>query len=111
MPTDPARVRRTDPGEPTKCPVWEFHKVYSSQDVQDWVLQGCRTAGIGCLDCKRPIIEAVQEELKPIQARAKEFEQAPDLVRDIVARGCEAARSVARETMAEVRAVMGLEYR
>jgi tryptophanyl-tRNA synthetase len=111
MPTDPARVRRTDPGEPTKCPVWEFHKVYSDQQTQEWVLEGCRSAGIGCLDCKRPVIEAVKAELAPIQQRAAEYEQDPDLVRSLVAEGCEAARGVARETLAEVRAAMGLDYR
>jgi len=111
MPTDPARVRRTDPGEPTKCPVWEFHKVYSDQKTQEWVLDGCRSAGIGCLDCKRPVIEAVKAELAPIQQRAKDYEQDPGLVRSIVADGCEQARAVARETMAEVRSAMGLDYR
>ncbi len=111
MPTDPARVRRTDPGEPTKCPVWEFHKVYSDQQTQDWVLQGCRSAGIGCLECKRPVIDAVVAELTPIQQRAKEYEQNPEQVRRIVAEGCEQASAVARETMAEVRVAMGLEYR
>jgi tryptophanyl-tRNA synthetase len=111
MPTDPARVRRTDPGEPTKCPVWEFHKVYSDQKTQEWVLNGCRSAGIGCLDCKGPVIEAVKAELAPIQQRAKEYEGDPDLVRTIVAEGCEQARAVTRETMAEVRSAMGLDYR
>jgi len=111
MPTDPARVRRSDPGEPTKCPVWEFHKVYSDSDTQEWVLNGCRSAGIGCLECKQPVIEAVKAELAPIQQRGKEYESDPDLVRSIVAEGCERARAVARETMAEVRSAMGLEYR
>ncbi|HEX5515870.1 MAG TPA: tryptophan--tRNA ligase [Gammaproteobacteria bacterium] len=111
MPTDPARVRRTDPGEPTKCPVWEFHKIYSDNETQEWVLNGCRSAGIGCLECKQPVIDAVKAELGPIQQRAKEYESDPDLVRNIVAEGCEAARAVARETMTEVRAAMGLDYR
>lgn len=111
MPTDPARVRRSDPGEPTKCPVWEFHKVYSDSSTQEWVLNGCRSAGIGCLECKQPVIEAVKAELAPIQQRAQEYESDPDLVRNIVAEGCEQARSVARETMAEVRSAMGLDYR
>lgn len=111
MPTDPARVRRTDPGEPTKCPVWEFHKVYSDEKTQEWVLNGCRSAGIGCLECKQPVVEAVKAELAPIQQRAKEFESDPDLVRSIVADGCDQARAVARETMTEVRAAMGLDYR
>jgi len=111
MPTDPARVRRTDPGEPTKCPVWEFHKVYSDQKTQEWVLNGCRSAGIGCLDCKQPVIEAVKAELAPIQERAREYESDPERVRAVVAEGCEQARSAARETMAEVRSAMGLDYR
>jgi len=111
MPTDPARVRRTDPGEPTKCPVWDLHRVYSDEKTQEWVLEGCRSAGIGCLDCKRPVIEAVQAELKPIRERAEELERDPDAVRRIIAEGCEDARTEARETMAEVRTAVGLEYR
>ncbi len=111
MPTDPARVRRTDPGEPEKCPVWQFHKVYSDLATREWVQQGCRSAGIGCLDCKRPVIEAVQAELKPMRERAREYEANPDLVRKIVDDGCEAAREVASDTMEEVRRAMGLGYR
>jgi tryptophanyl-tRNA synthetase len=111
MPTDPARVRRTDPGEPTKCPVWEFHKVYSGADTQEWVLKGCRSAGIGCLECKAPVIAAIQAELEPIQARMREYEQNPGRVREVVAEGREAARKVAAETLSEVRAAMGLNYR
>jgi len=111
MPTDPARVRRSDPGEPTKCPVWEFHKIYSDDTTQNWVLEGCRSAGIGCLECKGPIIDAVNKELAPIQERISEYESEPELVRKIVTEGTEAARSVARETMSEVRTAMGLDYR
>lgn len=111
MPTDPARVRRTDPGEPEKCPVWSLHQVYSNHDTQNWVQEGCRSAGIGCLDCKKPLIEAVLAELKPIQERAREYEDDPETVRGIISEGCEAAREVARETMEEVRQVMGLVYR
>lgn len=111
MPTDPARVRRSDPGEPEKCPVWSLHQVYSDHDTQDWVQTGCRSAGIGCLDCKKPLIEAVLQELKPIQERAREYEQDPETVRGIISEGNEAAREVARETMEEVRQVMGLVYR
>lgn len=111
MPTDPARVRRSDPGEPEKCPVWPLHQVYSDHDTQDWVQQGCRTAGIGCLECKKPLIEAVLAELKPIQERAREYEEDPETVRGIISEGCESAREVARETMEEVRQVMGLVYR
>ena len=111
MPTDPARVRRSDPGEPEKCPVWSLHQVYSDHDTQDWVQEGCRSAGIGCLDCKKPLIEAVLAELKPIQERAREYEEDPETVRGIISEGCEAAREVARETMEEVRQAMGLVYR
>ncbi|WP_290636993.1 tryptophan--tRNA ligase [Aquisalimonas sp.] len=110
MPTDPARVRRTDPGEPEKCPVWDFHKVYSDDDTREWVQQGCRSAGIGCLECKKPVIEAVQAELRPIRERAKEYEADPEAVRSIVAAGVEEARDCARETLDEVRRVMGLRY-
>jgi tryptophanyl-tRNA synthetase len=111
MPTDPARVRRSDPGDPDKCPVWNFHEAYSGADVRDWVQQGCRSAKIGCLDCKRPIIEAILAEQAPIRERAQEYAADPDAVRGIVADGCEAARETARETLEEVRAAMGLGYR
>lgn len=110
MPTDPARVRLTDPGDPEKCPVWQLHLVYSGDDVKDWVQEGCRSAGIGCLDCKQPVIEAVQAELAPIRERAREFTEQPQLVRNIVAEGSEEARDVARETLREVRSAMGLAY-
>ncbi len=108
MPTDPARVRRTDPGDPAKCPVWQFHEVYSDDDVKTWVQQGCRSAGIGCLDCKEPVINGVLEELRPIQQRAADFEAQPELVRSIINEGCERARDVARATMEEVRHAMSL---
>lgn len=111
MPTDPARVRRTDPGEPEKCPVWQWHLVYSDQQTQDWVLQGCRSAGIGCLDCKKPVVDAVVDEIQPIQERARQFEENPDTVRIIVAEGSEKARDNARDTLADVRQAMGLNYR
>ena len=111
MPTDPARVRRQDPGEPEKCPVWKFHQVYSSAEVQSWVQVGCRGAGIGCLDCKQPVIDAVLAELAPIRERALDLERDTDALRAIIADGCEAARDVARETMEEVREAMGLVYR
>ncbi|HEX2667281.1 MAG TPA: tryptophan--tRNA ligase [Gammaproteobacteria bacterium] len=111
MPTDPARVRRSDPGNPEKCPVWEFHKVYSDQSTRDWVWKGCTTAGIGCLDCKKPVIEAVLKELAPIRERAQEIEANPEAVRAAVAQGCEAARAVARDTMDEVRQAVGLAQR
>ncbi len=108
MPTDTQRVRRNDPGNPENCPVWQLHEVYSSEETKAWADKGCRSAGIGCVDCKAPIIEAVQAELAPIQARAKEFEEQPDLVRNILEEGAEAARSVARKTLIEVREAMGL---
>jgi tryptophanyl-tRNA synthetase len=111
MPTDTNRVRRTDPGDPEKCPVWQFHLVYSDESVKEWVQEGCRSAGIGCIDCKQPVINAVLDELRPIQERAREFEEQPDLVRSIIAEGCEAARDQAQETMEEVRQAMGLDYR
>ena len=110
MPTDPARVRRTDPGNPDVCPVWQLHCIYSSDDVKDWVREGCTSAGIGCLDCKQPIIESVLAELLPIQERASEFEQDPGRVRAIIREGSEAARDVAREKLDEVRQAMGLNY-
>ena len=111
MPTDPARVRRTDPGSPEKCPVWEFHKVYSDQATRDWAWKGCTTAGIGCLECKKPVIDSVLKELAPIRERAQEIEANPEIVRAAVAQGCEAARAVARDTMDEVRQAVGLAQR
>ena len=111
MPTDPARVRRTDPGEPDKCPVWSLHQVYSDDDLQKWVIEGCTSAKIGCLDCKKPLIEAVLKEQGPIRERANEYLNDPETVRGIIADGCEAARDVARETLEEVRDSMGLIYR
>ena len=106
MPTDPARVRLTDPGDPTKCPVWQFHEIYSDEGVCEWVQEGCKSAGIGCLECKQPVIEAVLRELKPMQERAKEYTEQPELVRSIIIEGNEKARDVAKETIEEVRAAM-----
>ncbi|MCC7410391.1 MAG: tryptophan--tRNA ligase [Gammaproteobacteria bacterium] len=111
MPTDPARVRRTDPGDPDKCPVWKLHEVYSGDDVRAWVQSGCRSAAFGCLECKQPVIDAVLAEQAPIRERSEEFVRDPDAVRSIIDEGCEAARAVARETLEEVRAAMGLDYR
>ncbi|MEH6499318.1 MAG: tryptophan--tRNA ligase [Pseudoalteromonas distincta] len=111
MPTDPARVRRTDPGEPAKCPVYQLHQVYTDQATHEWVQQGCRSAGIGCLECKQPVIDAVSAELSPIQERARNFESNPDAVRSILNEGAERAREAARDTLIEVRQVMGLQYR
>jgi tryptophanyl-tRNA synthetase len=111
MPTDPARVRRNDPGDPAKCPVWQLHEVYSDESVREEVQQGCRSAGIGCLDCKKHIIDAIQEELAPIQERAREYLNNPDMVRNIINEGSEKARDVARQNIEEVRQAMGLAYR
>jgi len=111
MPTDPARVRRNDPGDPEKCPVWQFHLVYSDEKTRDWVQEGCKSAGIGCIDCKGPVIEAVKAELKGIHERAEEYENDPAAVRSIVNEGSENAREIARETIEEVRKAMGLSYK
>ncbi|HTO51367.1 MAG TPA: tryptophan--tRNA ligase [Burkholderiales bacterium] len=110
MPTDPARVKRSDPGDPDKCPVWQFHLVYSDAKTKDWVQKGCRSAGIGCLECKQPVIDAVLAEQAPMRERAQRYLDDPTLVRSIVADGCDKARELARETMREVREVMGLNY-
>ena len=110
MPTDPARVRRTDVGDPAKCPVWQFHLVYSDQAIQDWVVQGCKSAGIGCLECKQPVIDAVLEEQKPMHERAQPYEEDPTLIRNLIADGCEKARELAQETLRDVREAMGLNY-
>lgn len=111
MITDPARVRRTDPGNPDNCPVWQLHEVYSDSARQEWVQEGCRSAGIGCLDCKKPVIDAIVAELQPMRERAREYEQNPDTVRSLIADGCEVARDEARETLDSVREAMGLQYR
>jgi tryptophanyl-tRNA synthetase len=108
MQTDPARARRTDPGDPEKCPVWDLHKIYSDVPTRQWVQEGCRTAGIGCLDCKKPVIDKIVEEIRGMRKRAQEFEDQPELVRSIVTEGAEKAREAARETLDEVRRVMHL---
>ncbi len=110
MPTDPARVKRTDPGEPEKCPVWQFHKIYSDDSTQAWVQTGCRSAGIGCVDCKRPVIDAINHELQPIQRSIKEYEADLSSVKRIVAEGSEQVRIEANKTLHDVREVMGLDY-
>ena len=110
MPTDPARVRRTDPGDPAKCPVFQLHEVYSDDNRRNWVREGCTTAGIGCLECKQPVIDAVLHELAPMQARASELEQDPQMVRTILQEGAEAARETASQTFDEVRDAIGLNY-
>ena len=111
MTTDPARVRRTDPGEPARCPVFKLHEVYSDGARRDWVQTGCRNASIGCLECKQPLIDAVIADLEPMRERARPFEEAPDLVRSIAAAGAEVARDMARATLDEVRAAIGISYR
>src|SRR5580700_9591767 len=108
MQTDPARVRRTDPGDPEKCPVWDLHKLYSDEATRKWVQEGCRSAGIGCLECKQPVIDKIVEEISGMRRRAQEFEDNPELVRGIVAEGAEKAREAARQTLEEVRRTMHL---
>ena len=110
MPTDPARVRLNDPGDPEKCPVWNLHQVYSDDSLKKWVIEGCTNAKIGCLDCKKPLIDAVLKEQEPIRDRANEYLNDPETVRGIIAEGCDAARDIARETLDDVREAMGLTY-
>jgi tryptophanyl-tRNA synthetase len=110
MPTDPARVRRLDPGDPRKCPVWQLHEVYTSEAVKDWVVKGCTSAGIGCIECKQPVIDEVLAEQEPMHERAQQYLDDPSLVRAIVADGCDVARKLAQETMRDVREAMGLDY-
>ena len=111
MPTDPARVRLSDPGTPEKCPVWQFHEVYSDQQTKDWARQVCTSAGIGCLECKQPVIDAVIAEQDQIIARAAPYEENPDMVRSLLIEGAEKAEDYARQTLTEVRQAMGLSYR
>ncbi len=110
MPTDPARVRRNDPGDPGKCPVWQFHTVYSDDGTREWVQEGCRSASIGCVECKQPVIDSVLAELKPMQERAREYEEDVSAVKAIIDEGNEAAREVARDTLEDVRKAMGIAY-
>ena len=110
MPTDPARVKRTDPGDPEKCPVWQLHLVYSDEDTRAWVRQGCNSAGIGCLECKQPLIQSILAEQAPMRERAQRYLDDPTLVKSIIADGCEKARALAVETMRDVREAMGLNY-
>jgi len=110
MPTDPARIRRSDPGDPDKCPVWQLHQVYSGEQTKQWVMQGCKSAGIGCIECKQPVIDAVLAEQHPMRERAQQYLDDPALVRNIIADGCEKARKLASETMRDVREAMGLSY-
>ena len=110
MPTDPDRVRRTDKGNPAHCPVWQFHQLYSDADTQAWVVKGCTSAGIGCLECKQPVIDAIVKEQAPWHERAEAYLSNPKHVHWIVEVGTERARTVARQTMREVRGAMGLAY-
>ena len=110
MPTDPARVRRMDPGDPDKCPVWQLHLVYSDDACRDWVKTGCRSAGIGCLECKQPVIDGILREQAPMHERAQAFLDDPALLRSIIAEGNQKARKLAQETMRDVREAMGLSY-
>ncbi|MCF7696102.1 tryptophan--tRNA ligase [Mycetohabitans rhizoxinica] len=110
MPTDPARVRRSDPGDPDKCPVWQLHQVYTDQPTHEWVQHGCRSAGIGCLECKQPVIDGILREQQPMLERAQKYMDDPSLLRAIVAHGCDKARKFAHETMRDVREAMGLSY-
>jgi tryptophanyl-tRNA synthetase len=110
MPTDPARVRRTDPGEPERCPVWQLHQVYSGDDVKQWAQAGCRKASIGCLECKQPVIDSIIKEQEPFRERAQPYLDDPTLLRNIIADGCDRARKVAQETMRDVREAMGLNF-
>ena len=110
MPTDPARVRRTDPGNPANCPLWQFHQVYSDQATKDWAEKGCKSAGIGCLDCKQPVIDAILREQQPMFEHAQQYLDDPSLLRSIIADGSDKARKVAQETMRDVREAMGLDF-
>jgi tryptophanyl-tRNA synthetase len=110
MPTDPARVRRSDPGDPARCPVWQLHLVYSDETTRKWVQHGCKHAEIGCLDCKMPVIDKILAEQKPMLERIRKYEEDPTLVRNIIADGCEKANKLAEDTMRDVRAAMGLSY-
>jgi tryptophanyl-tRNA synthetase len=110
MPTDPARIKLTDPGDPNKCPVWQMHKIYSSEDTLKWVTEGCTNAKIGCIECKKPIVDGINSELAPIQEEIAKYKSNPSLIQDIIFEGSERARSVARATMEEVRDVMGITY-
>ncbi len=110
MQTDPARVRRTDAGDPEKCPVWQFHLIYSNEEVKTWVQAGCRSAGIGCIECKQPVIDAVLREQEPMRQRAQMYVEDPQLVKNIIADGCEKARKLAQDTMRDVREAIGISY-
>ncbi|MCH2263001.1 MAG: tryptophan--tRNA ligase [Candidatus Thioglobus autotrophicus] len=110
MPTDPARIKLSDPGDPNKCPVWQMHQIYSTQDTLDWVVEGCTKAKIGCIECKGPVIDSVISELGPMQERIAKYQSNPNLIQEIIFDGSERARSVAKNTLEEVRDAMGITY-
>ena len=110
MPTDPARVKRTDPGEPERCPLWKLHKVYSDDEVKTWAQNGCRSASIGCVDCKRPVIDAINKELAPIQESIVDYQSDIDSVKNIIAESSERTREEAKKTLADVKEAMELDY-
>ena len=110
MSTDPARVRLTDPGSPNKCPVWNLHEIYGTQEQLDWVVNGCTNAKMGCIECKKPVIDSIVAELLPMQDRINKYKSEPSLIQEIIFDGSERARSVAKETMKDVRDAMGLTY-
>jgi tryptophanyl-tRNA synthetase len=111
MQTDPARVRRKDPGNPENCPVFALHEVYSDDDTRAWATKGCRTAGIGCVDCKQPLMDSVNKEQEDIRQRARQFEEDPDLVHAIIQEGSDKARTLARETLDDVKDAVGISHR
>jgi len=110
MPTDPARIRKTDPGDPARCPVWQLHEVYSDDETRAWAEKGCKSAGIGCIECKQPVINGILKEQQPMMERAQTYLDDPSLLRAIIADGCDKARKSAQETMRDVREAMGLDY-
>jgi tryptophanyl-tRNA synthetase len=110
MPTDPARVKRTDPGNPDKCPVWQMHQLYADDSLKNWIQNGCRQASIGCIDCKRPLIDSIQKDLSPVQANIQDLKDDLSVVKHLVTEGSERAREVAQKTLVEVKEVMGLDY-
>ena len=110
MPTDTARVKLTDSGNPNKCPVWQLHQVYSDDSTRDWVMDGCTKAKMGCIECKQPLIDAVNQELGPLQESISKYQSDPELIKQIIFDGCERARNVAKETISEVREAMGISY-
>jgi tryptophanyl-tRNA synthetase len=111
MVTDPARKRRTDPGDPEVCPVFDLHEAFSPPETQEWSAAGCRSAGIGCLDCKKALADHMLQRLSRIHERRPELEKRPDTVWDILVDGSRKAREVAEATMEEVRAAMKIAYR